>query len=218
MNLIELSDVLPEVFTAERHESRIAMSDVWLRAVSFARPGRYLISARSGNGKTSLCSFIHGDRSDYCGAIKFDGVDIRDIGIDRWCDLRRQNIAYMPQDMRLFPELTALENIMLKNRLTDACTESEIKVMAGDLGIDNLLGRRAGLLSAGQQQRVAAIRALCQPFDFILLDEPVSHLDMAVNRAMSQLVTAEAARRGAAIIATSVGNPLSIENYTELRL
>ena len=70
----------------------------------------------------------------------------------------------------------------------------------------------------GQQQRVAIIRALCQPFDFILLDEPVSHLDNQNNRVISELVMSEALKQGAGIISTSVGNNLLITVDKELKL
>lgn len=107
---------------------------------------------------------------------------------------------------------------MLKNRLTDALTQTEITAMAERLEVDRVLNRPAGLLSIGQQQRVAAIRAVSQPFDFIILDEPVSHLDRRNNRAMASLITDEAGRRGAAVIITSVGNALSVDNCHTLRL
>ncbi len=68
----------------------------------------------------------------------------------------------------------------------------------------------AGHLSVGQQQRVAIVRALCQPFDFILLDEPVSHLDARNNVAVAELILTESVAQGAGIIATSVGNNISI--------
>ena len=77
---------------------------------------------------------------------------------------------------------------------------------------------KASKLSVGQQQRVALIRSLCQPFDFLLLDEPVSHLDEANNRLAASIILSEARRREAAVIATSVGNPLLIEADIRLRL
>lgn len=81
------------------------------------------------------------------------------------------------------------------------------------LGIASRRDYPAARLSIGQQQRVAIIRAICQPFDFMLLDEPVSHLDAANNRIAADLITEEAARQGAAIISTSVGNHIDL-NYT----
>ena len=75
-----------------------------------------------------------------------------------------------------------------------------------------------GKMSVGQQQRVGIIRALCQPFDFILLDEPVSHLDSRNNLIAARIIAEEADRQGAGIISTSVGNPLLLEDALTLKL
>ena len=186
-------------------------SDVWLQDVRLERGKRYLISAESGTGKSSMCSYIYGYRQDYSGNIAFDGKDIRSLTIDQWCDIRQRHIAYLPQDMRLFGELTAMENVELKNRLTGFKTSEDIKRLFDTLGIADKLDSLASKLSIGQQQRVAIIRTLCQPFDFILLDEPVSHLDEENNRIVARLITDEAQRQGAGIIATSVGNHLKMD-------
>lgn len=215
---ISLQRALPRVFRGAEQEPPVSTSQVWLREVDFRRPDRYIIEAESGTGKSSLCAYIYGARADFDGDILFDGVSVRGFGIDRWCQIRQRGIAYLPQEMRLFPELTAIDNILIKNRLTDYRTEAEIRTLLGTLELDHKADTRAGLLSVGQQQRVAIIRALCQPFDFLLVDEPVSHLDARNNAAVADLIVAEAERRHAAVIATSVGNKLSLTDYTLLHL
>ena len=90
--------------------------------------------------------------------------------------------------------------------------------MLDALGISSLAGRPVGQMSIGQMQRVAIVRALCQPFDFILLDEPVSHLDRDNNLAAANLILREARRQGASVITTSVGNPLIIPDAEIVRL
>ena len=213
---IELRGVLPEVFAGA---SPARSSGLWLQpSVKFTRPGAYIVEAESGIGKSSLVSYIYGARTDYRGQILIDGEDIRTFGIGRWCSLRRTSIACLPQDMRLFPELTVLENIQVKNRLTDFRTEAEIMDMLRCLEIEDKAGSPAALLSLGQQQRVAIVRALCQPFGFLLADEPVSHLDARNNATVAGLITAAAAAQEAAVIATSVGNQLKLKQFTLLRL
>lgn len=216
---ITLQRVLPRVFRGRENEPPVSCSEVWMRdEVTFSRPGSYLVEAESGTGKSSLCSFIYGARTDYDGRILMDGVDIATFGIGSWCELRCRALAYLPQEMRLFPELTAIDNILIKNRLTDYRTEAEIRAMLDRLELGHKADTLAGLLSVGQQQRVAIIRALCQPFDFLLVDEPVSHLDARNNAAVAGMIAGEAAAREAAVIATSVGNKLSLEQYKLLRL
>ena len=73
-------------------------------------------------------------------------------------------------------------------------------------------------MSIGQQQRLAIIRALCMPFDFIMLDEPVSHLDSTNNRIAAEIIAEEAARLGAGVISTSVGNPLLLHSAVNIKL
>ena len=73
-------------------------------------------------------------------------------------------------------------------------------------------------MSFGQQQRVAFIRALCQPFDFIFLDEPISHLDEENGHILSSILLKEAENREAGVIVTSIGKHLDIRYDKVLRL
>lgn len=206
MEKIELNNTLPKVFAG-----RDALpSDVWQCDLTMERGQHYLIVAESGTGKSSLCAYLYGYRVDYSGTMRFDGRDIRSLSVAEWCQVRQCNIAYLPQELRLFPELTAMENVQLKNRLTSHKSEREILDWFDALGIPDKVNSPVAKLSIGQQQRVAIIRTLCQPADFILLDEPVSHLDETNNRIVANLVMAEATRMGASIIATSVGNHLQL--------
>ncbi len=211
---IHLSGMLPKVFLSES----IPDSDVWRSELTFERGKFYLVEAASGGGKSSLCSYIFGARIDYDGTLRFGTVDASTLGMDQWQELRRRNIAYLPQELSLFPELTALQNIKLKNSLTGWKTDAEIEEWLRMLGIEARRDYPVGKMSIGQQQRVGIIRALCQPFDFMLLDEPVSHLDGGNNRIAASIIVEEARRQGAGIISTSVGNPLLIDEYIKLKL
>lgn len=213
VNAITIKGVLPEVFRGTNPDS-----EIWLSQITFTRGEYYLVHAESGTGKSSLCSYIYGNRNDYSGDITFDNTDIRSFSIDRWCELRQRSIALLPQEMRLFPELSVMENIDIKNRLTHHKSAAEIMDMLTRLEIDGKANEQVSRLSIGQQQRVAIVRALCQPFDFLLLDEPVSHLDERNNTIASALIMEEAAKQGAAIIATSVGNDLKIDTTKRIRL
>lgn len=214
MEKIELKHTLPAVFAGREEDD----SEVWLRNIAFERGKHYLISAESGTGKSSLCSYLYGYRNDYSGTITFDGSDINNMDVNAWCDIRCNHIAYLPQELRLFPELTAMENVELKNRLTGYKSRDEILRLFEALGIPEKVDSSVSRLSIGQQQRVAIIRTLCQPCSFILLDEPVSHLDATNNRIVAGLVTEEAQRQGAGVISTSVGNNVMISVDKEFKL
>lgn len=214
MEKIELKHTLPAVFAGREEDD----SEVWLRNIAFERGKHYLISAESGTGKSSLCSYLYGYRNDYSGTITFDGSDINNMDVNAWCDIRCNHIAYLPQELRLFPELTAMENVELKNRLTGYKSRDEILRLFEALGIPEKVDSSVARLSIGQQQRVAIIRTLCQPCSFILLDEPVSHLDATNNRIVAGLVTEEAQRQGAGVISTSVGNNVMISVDKEFKL
>ncbi len=206
--------MLPRVFVSES----IPVSDVWRSDVTFRRGEYYRVEAASGAGKSSMCAYLYGSRTDYEGRLFFNDRDAATIPMNGWQELRRCNLAYLPQELALFPELTALENITLKNSLTNHVSLERIEEWLHELGVDSRRDYPVGRMSIGQQQRVGIIRALCQPFDFILLDEPVSHLDEDNNRKAASMIAEEASRQGAGIITTSVGNHLLLERSISLKL
>lgn len=218
INEITLIDTLPHAFKGMERQHPVNASQIWLQEVTFTRPAVFMIEAESGTGKSSLCHYLYGCRGDYSGRILFDGKDITGFSIDRWCELRTRALAYLPQEMNLFPELTVWENIAIKNRLTSHKSDRWIEQALERLEIATKAHTRAALLSVGQQQRVAIIRALCQPFDFLLIDEPVSHLDARNNTIAATLIREEAEANGATVIATSVGNKINLPVTSTLLL
>ena len=111
-----------------------------------------------------------------------------------------------------------MENVLLKNDITGFKAKADIVRLFEMLGIADKQNSPVDKMSIGQQQRVAIIRTLCQPYDFIILDEPVSHLDNANNAIVAHLIADEAERQGAGVIATSVGNNVMINVDKELKL
>lgn len=219
MKEITIKGLLPLVFQGMETSDRITKSDVWLvPELTFRKGCKVCVQAESGGGKTSLLNFIFGARRDYVGDIFFDGRNIKGLSVSEWCAVRQCNIAMLPQELKLFPELTVMQNLRMKNNLTWHMTDDELHSMLRRLDIEAKADVRAGLLSVGQQQRVALIRSLCQPFDFILLDEPVSHLDRNNNLIIARMIEEEASAQGAGIISTSVGNPLLLSDAQIINL
>lgn len=214
MQTITLSNVLPHVF-ANRTDLK---SDVWLNDVKFEKGRLYLVEAMSGTGKSTLCSYILGYRHDYTGDVRFDDKDVKGLSVNDWVTIRQRSISHLFQELRLFPELTALENVQIKNNLTGFKPIGEVKEWFDRLGIADKLDAKVGRMSFGQQQRVAMIRALVQPFDFLLADEPISHLDDTNSAIMADIMMSEAKRQGAGVIVTSIGKHMVLDYDKVYRL
>ena len=186
--------------------------------IHFERGKNYCVESASGIGKSSLLHFIGGFRTDYEGAITIDGRNIRTFSADEKSALYRTELAYMFQDLRLFPNLTGYENVEIVNQQTHFRKKEYIRALFEQLGIAEKWDQPARLLSWGQQQRVAFIRALCQPCSFLLLDEPVSHLDDENGKIMAEILKKDQAERKYGIIATSLGKTLPIHYNQHVQL
>jgi putative ABC transport system ATP-binding protein len=193
---ISLQKVVPSFI----EEEKVSSSQIWNQAVVFNAGEKIQIVAPSGSGKTSLIHFLYGLRKDYDGTINYDGNNISNYTAEDFAAQRQQFISIVFQDMRLFPEQTVLQNIEVKQQLQPYHTENKIAAMAARLGIANKLHMLCKNCSYGEQQRIAIIRALQQPFKFLLLDEPFSHLDEANRKKAMELMEEEANARNAAII------------------
>jgi ABC-type lipoprotein export system ATPase subunit len=181
-------------------ENKIADSEIWNRQLLFSNEERIHIIASSGRGKTSLIHFLYGLRKDYSGTILYNNENINGFDTESFSSWRKEHISIVFQDLRLFPEQTVLQNLEIKRLLSPYHTKSRIEVMAKRLGIESKLNKLAKTCSYGEQQRISIIRSLQQPFDFLLLDEPFSHLDEANRKIAMDLMEEECALRKAAII------------------
>jgi len=208
---IRLEKMIPlPLLEQQRNGSGIWEAD----AVLFEKGKSYLIEAPSGKGKTSLLSVIYGIRKDYHGAVFFNDRNILELTGRAWSDIRKAKLSFIFQGLELFDELTANDNIQLKNSITREKSSAEIRSMAEQIGIAEFLHKPAGILSFGQQQRVAIIRALCQPFEFLLADECFSHMDEGNSHITLELIREECNKRGAGIILTSL-NAMKTANIEE---
>lgn len=214
MDSITLNKVLPHVFS---HVQGL-VSDVWNEEITFHKGHYYLLEANSGKGKSTFCSYLIGYRRDFDGNMLFDEQNINALTIKDWAEIRTRHVSYLFQELRLFPELTALENVMIKNNMTHFKTKAQILDWFDELDIADKVNVRIGQMSFGQQQRVALIRSLVQPFDFLLADEPISHLDDDNSNAMAQVLLREATQQGAGVIVTSIGKHLALKYDKVVRL
>ncbi|GAA4727524.1 ATP-binding cassette domain-containing protein [Flavisolibacter ginsenosidimutans] len=194
---LTINNLLPIYFPDTRKQT----SEVWGKELSF-QPGEMVkIVAPSGSGKTSLMHFLYGLRSDYHGEISYgEKRSIRTFNAEDFAAQRKEKVSIVLQDMRLLPEQTVYENLFIKHQLQPFHPVERIKEMTERLGIGSKLNSKCKTCSYGEQQRVAIIRALLQPFQFLLLDEPFSHLDNNNSMRAMDLMLEEAKVRGAAIV------------------
>ena len=179
----------------------IPSSDIYLQPeVIFEQGQRYLIRAQSGQGKTSLLNFIYGASFSYDGKITYNEM----FNKKEVLRYRIDKLSYVYQDLRLFPTLTAFENIILKNKLTHYKTEDQINSLIERVGLSHKRDTLVQTLSLGQRQRIALLRALCQPFEVLLLDEPFSHLDDSNTTILREIIEEELQARNASLLLTSL--------------
>ena len=193
---LQLQQLLPVYFSHEQSRT----SEVWRKDLTFNK-GEYIkIVAPSGSGKSSLMHFLYGLRNEYNGNILFNNGNLRQYTHEDWATFRKDHVSIVFQDLRLFPDLTVQQNLELKRQLNPFHPAEKIREMAERLGIGSKLSSISRICSYGEQQRVAIIRSLLQPFDFLLLDEPFSHLDDVNSQKAMQLMLEESKARNAAIV------------------
>ncbi len=173
---LSLQQVIPVPL---REKVTAYQSGLWNTSKAFDQGTYLFIQAPSGTGKTTLVHILYGLRKDFEGDIKWGNLSLTSSDTEALAKLRTNNISVIFQDMRLFPELTAWENLDIKRRLTNTVMEQQVMDWLTRLGMKDKKDSMASTLSYGEQQRIAIIRALLQPFDWLLMDEPFSHLDHA---------------------------------------
>ncbi|HEY8915695.1 MAG TPA: ATP-binding cassette domain-containing protein [Chitinophaga sp.] len=189
-------------------------SDIWNKEVTFS-PGSFIkIKAPSGTGKTTLVHYLYHIRYDYSGKIMVNGKPWQDYNKPALAAMRQQQVSIIFQDLRLFDQLTAWENIELKRVMgpAPACTGEQVQEMAARLQVTHVLQQSARTLSYGERQRIAIIRALVQPFQWLLMDEPFSHLDEENTRRAAALIAETCKAQQAGFVLTDLDDDVHF-NY-----
>lgn len=196
-------------------------SGVWGEDIHWPEKAVVNVAAPSGTGKTTFMSILYGLLSEYTGSLLFDGKDAASLNRREWAQMRQTTLSLMFQDLRLFDQLTCVDNVRLKAgqaKPVDSKDSAFIETAFERLGMTSRLQTLAGSCSQGEKQRVAFIRALVQPFDWILLDEPFSHLDAACIETMRDLLLEARERNQAGMIVTSLAPDTWLTYDTQVAL
>ena len=207
---IRFEQVLPEPLAGISHSK----DSIWGNTFELAPGNKVMLNASSGKGKTTFTHLLSGIRKDYSGEVYYDATPLSQFNIEDWTEIRKTALSIVFQDLQLFPDLTVAENLGLKNDLHQLFSNEDMKEWLDFLGIADKWDKQCRILSMGQQQRVAIIRALLQPYNWLLMDEPFSHLDEENTQKCIQLITQRTEELGAGFILTTLGDSHAI-NYDQ---
>ncbi len=199
-----------------RDKPQLQQSQIWNHNVSFSSSDWIKVKAPSGTGKTTLVHIMWQLRSDFTGTVLYDNKNAANISANDIAVYRQQKMSVVFQDLRLFGNLTARENIELKRCMHQKpLYEADvIDEMALRLGVNHVLSQKASTCSYGEQQRLSIIRALMQPFELLIMDEPFSHLDNNNTKKAAVLIAEECVKRNAGFILTDLDDDANF-TYTK---
>ena len=176
-----------------------------LKNVNFTvENGEYAaVMGESGSGKTTLLNILAAlDRPSY-GTVLLDGRDITKLKDKELSGFRRDNLGFVFQDFNLLDTLTAYENISLALSIAGvkpAEIQKQVKQIAEALNISEVLDKYPYQMSGGQQQRIAAARAMVTNPAIVLADEPTGALDSNSSRMLLTMLTELNERLSATIL------------------
>lgn len=160
-----------------------------------------LILGKSGTGKTTLLHLLGLLLTPSSGNIILNNKELSNLSGKELTDIRAKNFGIIWQKMHFVASLNVQENLLLSNYLANKKQATEqLKNLANQLGISDLLNKKTYQLSGGEQQRVSIARALMNQPSVILADEPTSNLDDENCERVANLLSEQAQHIGASLI------------------
>jgi putative ABC transport system ATP-binding protein len=180
-------------------------------SLEIARGSRVFLHGPSGCGKTTLLGILAGVLQATSGRVQVLHRDLVTMSGSQRDAFRAEHIGYVFQQFNLIPYLSAYDNIALpcrldarrRARLGSTSLDDAISAVAAQLDITALLDQPSTSLSVGQQQRVAAARALLAAPELVICDEPTSSLDTDRRDAFLALLAASVTHANATLLFVS---------------
>jgi len=209
---IEFKNIIPFPLSDLKFDEQ----SVWSNQFFWSSKQKTILNAISGKGKSTFVGIVSGVRKDFNGELVIDGRSTKEFTHKDWSEYRTNKIATVYQDLQLLENLTVWQNLLIKNQLTNHYNESRLVELLEALDMYMYKDRICMNLSLGQKQRIAIIRAICQPFKLLLLDEPFSHLDEENTKKALELMMAEVEKNKAGFILTTLGEKPKCDVNSEL--
>ena len=156
---------------------------------ALAERGCWWLLGDSGAGKSLLLESLAGFHANAQGSVRLDGREIGNLAPER------RSVALMPQRWQLFPHWTAMRNLRFAAKL-GGVGDHRIRELTRRLQVDHLLGRNPRALSGGESQRLTLAQTLLSPARVLLLDEPCSAIDLALQSSILELLLEECEKGG----------------------
>lgn len=150
-----------------------------------------VLYGRSGSGKSSLLNLIAGLDNPDSGKLFINGTDITGLNETDKTVFRRKHIGFVFQFFNLIPTLTVFENLLLPlelNKTLSAEKKEQALSLLEETGLHNRKNSFPDVLSGGEQQRIAVLRALLTDPDILLADEPTGNLDFRTAKIVIDMI------------------------------
>jgi ABC-type lipoprotein export system ATPase subunit len=164
----------------------------------------------SGAGKTTLMYTLAGLEAPDLGKVYIDGVDIYQLSSGRQAQVRNEKLGYIFQNYFLFPELTALENVLVPGMIQGVRDHKTARRALERVGLGRRVDHLPAELSGGEQQRVAIARALVNCPSIIFADEPTGNLDSANGKEVMDLLLGVVEEQNATLVVVTHDSSLAV--------
>ena len=188
----------------------ICRSEVWDKDLRFEKGERIQLHGPSGRGKSTALKILFGLEHQFSGEVRCGEQSVIRAGTPPAEHLprRRSGFSAVFQAFYLFSHLTGWENLQTlpppASGDRPSLSRERLHQFAGDLNLADILDRSTEHYSPGQKQRLALLRAIARPFDWLLLDEPFSHIDEANVRTAIEVIEAALTHYQAGLFITSL--------------